>query len=127
MRIKTVLGGLDEIAKSIPDLAAPDIHELVKVHEMRNFLLGYRLVYRAALERRESRGRHVRTDYPYRDDLNWLKRVVLRRAAHMAEPDPDVSLRALPIYRWPVRPEPLRRHPSLIPMPRIRKGDEDGN
>ena len=100
-----------------------DVHELVKVHEMRNFLLGCRLVYRAALERRESRGRHVRTDYPYRDDVNWLKRVVLKRAEAADESKPDVSLRALPIYRWPVRPEPLKRQPSLIPMPRIKDGD----
>jgi succinate dehydrogenase / fumarate reductase flavoprotein subunit len=122
-RIRHVLAGLDEIALSLPNLAAPDAHELVKVHEMRNFLLGCRLVYRAALERRESRGRHVRTDYPYRDDVNWLTRVVLRRDGDAAESEPEVSLRALPIYRWPVRPEPLGRQPSLIPMPQIKDGD----
>ena len=122
-RIKKVLAGLDQIALSLPNLAAPDAHELVKVHEMRNFLLGCRLVYRAALERRESRGRHVRTDYPYRDDVNWLKRVVLKCAAGGADEEPDVSHRALPIYRWPVKPEPLKRQASLIPMPQIKDGD----
>ena len=65
----------------------------------------------------------MRTDYPYRDDVNWLKRVVLRRAEGDAGTDPEVSLRALPIYHWPVRPEPLQRQPSLIPMPQIRDGE----
>ena len=41
------------------------------------------LMARAALEREESRGGffggHYRTDYPDRDDRNWLKNVVLRK------------------------------------------------
>lgn len=98
-RIQKVRAGLEEIAKLLPRLAAPDIHELVKVHEIRNFLLGSRLIYRAALERQESRGHHVRTDYPYRDDVDWLKRVILSCRENGNDGEPGVKLRPLPIYR----------------------------
>jgi succinate dehydrogenase/fumarate reductase flavoprotein subunit len=37
------------------------------------------IIARCALERRESRGGHVRLDHPQRDDANWLKTVVAAR------------------------------------------------
>lgn len=43
--------------------------------EMVNMLTIARIVVQAALSRRESRGGHYRSDYPQRDDLNWLKHV----------------------------------------------------
>ncbi len=38
------------------------------------------LVARAALDRRESRGGHARSDFPHRDDLNWM--VHITESAH---------------------------------------------
>lgn len=43
--------------------------------EMVNMLTVARVVIQAALWRRESRGGHFRSDYPERDDLNWIKHV----------------------------------------------------
>ena len=34
-----------------------------------------RLIARAALRREESRGGHYRSDFPKRDDINWMRRV----------------------------------------------------
>jgi succinate dehydrogenase / fumarate reductase flavoprotein subunit len=34
-----------------------------------------------ALAREESRGAHYRTDFPQRDDANWLKHTVLRKTS----------------------------------------------
>ncbi|MGK2966297.1 MAG: L-aspartate oxidase [Tepidiformaceae bacterium] len=39
-----------------------------------------RLMLRAALERTESRGAHSRRDFPERDDMNWQRHLVYRRA-----------------------------------------------
>ena len=41
--------------------------------EMVNMLTVARVIIQAALWRRESRGGHYRSDYPDRDDLNWLR------------------------------------------------------
>lgn len=52
-------------------IMAADGHGLRLAQEVRHQLLAMELKLRAGLERRESRGHHWRTDYPFRDD-NYL-------------------------------------------------------
>ena len=35
----------------------------------------------SALEREESRGAHTRTDFPERDDENWLKHILVQQTS----------------------------------------------
>ncbi|OGP97653.1 MAG: hypothetical protein A2Z39_02345 [Deltaproteobacteria bacterium RBG_19FT_COMBO_46_9] len=42
-------------------------------HDLRNMTCCSELYMKAALERKETRGWHVREDYPDRDDQNWRK------------------------------------------------------
>jgi len=55
-------------------------HELAKLYEVEHIIKCADLSALASLERKESRWgeTHYRTDYPERDDENWLKHVVLR-------------------------------------------------
>jgi L-aspartate oxidase len=47
--------------------------------ELQNMLCVARLMIRAALEREESRGAHVRTDFPALDDQRWNRHLSFRR------------------------------------------------
>jgi len=54
-------------------------------------------VAHSALERKESRGSHSRTDYPKRDDENFLKHTVAFRTPG----GPKIQYRPVTISRWP--------------------------
>lgn len=54
--------------KASGNMVAQNGHDLRMVHEVEHQLLAMELKVRAGLERKESRGFHYRTDYPYIDD-----------------------------------------------------------
>ena len=60
----------------VPKLMAKSGHDLRIAIEARNKILSAELKLRASLERKESRGNSYRTDYPYRDDENYLKYIL---------------------------------------------------
>ncbi|MDW8079293.1 MAG: FAD-binding protein, partial [Thermoguttaceae bacterium] len=47
--------------------------------ELQNRLTVAWLIIQAALARRETRGAHIRSDYPASDDENWLRHIVQKR------------------------------------------------
>ncbi|MGI8729132.1 MAG: FAD-binding protein [Solirubrobacteraceae bacterium] len=51
----------------------------------------------AAIERKESRGAQFRTDYPDRDDDEWLKHIDLARGE---DGNPEISYSAVTITQW---------------------------
>ena len=74
--LREALAALDQIEKDIEkEIIVRDTHELMLYHELRGMLTTARLTFTSALERRESRGSHYRTDYPGMDkEWNvWLK------------------------------------------------------
>ena len=52
--------------------------ELLQALELEGLLYVAEVIARGALARRESRGSHFRTDYPARDDAQWLKHTLAR-------------------------------------------------
>jgi succinate dehydrogenase / fumarate reductase flavoprotein subunit len=51
----------------------------------------------AAIERKESRGAQFRTDYPERDDEQWLKHINITRGA---DGEPEISYSPVTITKW---------------------------
>jgi succinate dehydrogenase/fumarate reductase flavoprotein subunit len=68
-------------------IAVGNAHDLAKLYEVENIVECGCLSARAALERRESRwgDAHHRTDFPDRDDRNFLCHMVLKRGPDPAE------------------------------------------
>ena len=57
----------------------------------------------SAIERKESRGAQSRTDYPKRDDANWLKHILVTRGP--AAQEPKISYQPVTITKW----QPMER------------------
>lgn len=53
--------------------------DLIEALEVGNLLSFSEVIVAGAIERRESRGAHFRTDFPKRDDVNWLKHTLAWR------------------------------------------------
>ncbi len=51
----------------------------------------------SALDRKDSRGAQARTDYPDRDDENWMKHLVVKKG----EVGPELTYAPVSITRWP--------------------------
>jgi fumarate reductase (CoM/CoB) subunit A len=78
----------------VPDFAGynPDWIDLL---ELRNMIRLGQIIARCALERRESRGGHVRMDHPELDDAHWLKTVIATRSS--SKQDGDIAIRTDPM------------------------------
>jgi succinate dehydrogenase/fumarate reductase flavoprotein subunit len=57
----------------LPELFAPDPHEVVKALELENMVEVAELYFKASMLRTESRYSHRNMDYPRQDNENWLK------------------------------------------------------
>ena len=100
--------GMEETIRDLSELR--DRYAKVPVHNKSRVFntdlvfaleLGYMLdvadtIAVSALERKESRGAQARTDFPSRDDENWLKHIV----AKQGEVGPEISYLPVTITKW---------------------------
>jgi succinate dehydrogenase/fumarate reductase flavoprotein subunit len=81
-RMREALAKVVSAQEDLPGLRARDLHELARCVDAESMALEAEMFYRASLARTESRGFHLREDFPERDDANWLKWVIVRRSDH---------------------------------------------
>ncbi|MBI4333188.1 MAG: FAD-binding protein [Chloroflexi bacterium] len=110
-RIRGALEDLERLDQEVKAAGAKDIHELVKLREVDNLLLLANLTFLSALERKESRHSHYRQEYPFRDDVDWLKWVVMKNTG---EKGIQIRTEPLAMERYSVKPEPRQRIASRI-------------
>lgn len=104
--IKEVLEDVEDMKKNvIPYLSGDDAHTVAKCLEAADSVLNLEMLFRAALERTETRGvfyPHYRDDYPQRDDKHWLKWINFKCGE---DGEPEMYLEDIPMWRYPFRPE----------------------
>lgn len=80
VRLKKALERIQHVRNEmVPHLKAGSVRELSQVLEARSMSIIVELILKASLVREESRGYHFREDFPYTDNENWLKLIILRR------------------------------------------------
>ncbi len=97
--------------------------ELVQALELSTMLDVAESIVQCALHRTESRGAHQRTDFPARDDLNFLAHSLIYRTA---DGTPRIDYLPVKITRWPPGkrvygeqpPEAVPAQPQTISMKR---------
>lgn len=115
--IKEMLKEIENTAQEdLSRVAASDIHELIKANEVRNFLTILEPIYISALERTESRLAHYRVEYPYRDDIDWLKWVKVKKEKGKVL----VDFYPIPIEGSRIKPEKRERLGSPITFSQAR-------
>ena len=101
--LKEAAGKLKRLQERAQDLSLDDNSytfntELTAALELSYMLDVGQTIVHSALERRESRGSHQRTDYPQRDDERFLAHSLAYRAE---DGSPRIEYRAVTIPRWP--------------------------
>lgn len=104
-----------------PMIWARNPHDLRKAHEAKNMILTAEMILRASLMRTESRGSHIREDYPLRDDPNWLAWILIRNDNGQMVLDKQ----PIPEKFWPDLSIPYKkRYPGVLPQEEVL--DQEG-
>lgn len=90
-RLEEALNKVDAVKRNIPKLAAEDVHEVMRCCQVKSMAFCAEAQHRAALMRTESRGAHIREDYPEKDDKNWLKWIEIKKE------NEEMKLRTVPV------------------------------
>lgn len=108
----------------LPFVKAYDPHYLRMALEARNMVLCAEMFLKAALFREESRGSHLRLDYPEMNNRDWLKWVILTQEGGQVK----LATEPIPIAKYRLKPEKeMEQHPIMTAITgearRIENGD----
>jgi len=99
--MKATLAELKEIEKRYETVPVDNKGKLFNTDLVFALELGFMLdcatpIAMSALDRKDSRGAQARTDYPDRDDENWMKHLVIKKGAA----GPELSYAPVSITQW---------------------------
>lgn len=113
-RLQRALARVEALAQDFAAIAAPHVHELVRIKETEAMLLAARMILGASLYRTESRLSHFREDHPERDDAEWLTWVdIAEREGRPQFSKTPVPTPLCPVGLPPGRPTRLRARDTV--------------
>lgn len=89
------------LKEKLPKLVAKDSHGVNAVNECKSTVLCAKMFFRSSLERKESRGWHLREDYKERDYKNFLKWIIVKDL----NGDMDITMEDVPMQNYKYKPE----------------------
>jgi succinate dehydrogenase/fumarate reductase flavoprotein subunit len=99
-RLEKALNKVLDLKAKLPELHARDWHYLSACNEVKSMVTSAEMFYRTAMERKESRGWHMREDYPETDNKKGSKWIIVQdRKGEMVITTEDV-----PVERYPIKP-----------------------
>ena len=108
--------------ETLPLLKAYDPHYLRMAIEASNMVTCAELFLRAALERKESRGSHLREDFPDIDNIDWLKWIVLTKVNGSIR----TAIEDIPIETYSKKPE-RKKYPHPVTTVLNKEKEAHGN
>jgi succinate dehydrogenase/fumarate reductase flavoprotein subunit len=103
--------------EEVPLMYASDAHYLRLANETKNMVLVAEMYLRSRLLRKESRRSCVREDYPYTDNVNWLKWTRLKQENGKMR----LWTKDIPVERYKIKPKRERYLYSVFEVARRKK------
>lgn len=115
--IRKVLNRIAEWTHQASQLHAEDPYELMKANRMISYIQCIDLVFRSHLAREETRSNNIRIDFPYKDNINWLKWIIQWTDSQCRRLMRKVPV---PLHRYPVKPPEYTRIPAEFPFFKVQ-------
>ena len=99
-RLEEALRKVLEIKARLPELYAKDWQYLSACNEVKAMVTSAEMFFRTSMERKESRGWHIREDHPDLDNEKWLKWIIVQNK----KGEMVISTEDVPIEKYPIKP-----------------------
>ncbi len=114
--IARVLDRIEDWRNKAGQLQAQDPYDLAKANRLVSYIECIDLVFRGHLAREETRANNIRIDFPYKDNVDWLKWIVQWTGG---QGEPLMRKVPVPLHRYPVKPLERSRIPAEFPFVKV--------
>lgn len=103
-RLEEAMKEVNKLKEDVANIVAKDWHDLAKANACKAMVLCTEMFFKGSIERKETRGWHIREDYPERDDKNMLKWINFHKGQ---DGEMVTTFTDLPIETYKYKPEGL--------------------